>query len=620
MLRHLLVYGLLFFMAAGAKGQLQIMSNGRQIDYTGTRIQYALTPSNDFSDSAFLKLQKTSWKELTTGKIPISHVPNCVWLKIPVNSLLRYSDFNFIDINNPHVNLLQCRIVKNGKIIKTFKLSGDNVAFSTRPLPTASFVYHVNGQDYKDCDFVIATDKRYTKLDLPVEFYTETYYLGQSGLTNLLFGLFIGITIFLVIFNFYLFISIRHNLYLWYSLYLLMIAVYLGTSMGQLFKYFYPDYPFVNDIIRPAIFALSFVPQVNFFNNLMGLARKMPRVYRFNIWLLRSFVVLFIIAVASSASGNYQIQGYWVYTNRIIYPLLLIIVLCEAVYCFRNRIRYAGYAVVSFIVIVIAMVIYVLQQNEILVRNNFTSTAVYWGLFFEGMIMAYALALRFKSYKDDSERLLKESRFQQENIFKETATYQQKEMQRMSSLLHDSIGANIGFLRLETDNMPLTEAGRNKIAEGITRLGQEVRSMSHEFSPLVLQDKGLYASIAEMVKLIVHNRQIDLQFEWLGNKDRISVQYEILIYRMVQEILQNLLKHSKASSGFLQIMIEQDLVSIYAEDNGVGLGSGKSTGGLGLKSLEELVKLLKGSFKIDSDGSTGFSISIEFNQQHHENI
>jgi len=620
MLRRILLQVLLIFIYSGVQAQLNISSNGREIDYKAANIQYLLTSNNDFSDADFLSLPKEKWKYLTSTKTPISYSPYSVWLKIPINSLLKYNDFSFIDIHNPHINFLKCWIVKNGKIIRQFNRTGDNLPFSSRPLPTASFVYPIQGTLYKDADFVIATDKRYTKLDLPVHFYSEAQYLKESQTRNLITGLAIGILLFALIFNFYLYITMQVSLYLWYSLYLVMIIFYLGTSMGELFKYFYPEYPFINDIIRPAVFAFSFVPQVNFFNELMDLKTKIPKVYRFNYWLLVAFVSVFLIAVITSASGDFRVQSYWVYANRIIYPLVLLVILLEAVYCYYMRLNYSLFAVISFFGIMVFMIIYVLQQTEFIVRNNFTTTAVYWGLFFEGMIMALALAWRFKSYKEDSERLFAENQLQQENIFNETANYQQKEMQRMSSLLHDTVGANLGFLRLETDNMPLTEDGRAKIASAITQLGHEVRTMSHGFSPLVLQGKGLYQSIAEMVQLILRNNQVDLQFEWLGKKDGMTIQNEILIYRMIQEILQNLLKHSKATSGFLQIIIEQGLVSIYAEDNGIGWKNNTVSDGLGLKSLENLVELLKGSFSIDSAENKGFSISIEFNQANHEKV
>lgn len=616
----LMLCSLLLLICSAVKAQLQIFSDDRQIDYKTAEIQYLLSSTEDFSEATLRSFEQQQWKALTSTKTPISYTPYSVWLKIPINSLLKYNKFDFVDLHNPHINFLNCWIVKDGKIIRRFNRTGDNLPFSTRPLPTATFVYPIEGLLYQGADLIFVADKRYTKLDLPMFFYTESQHLKETQSRSLVVGLSIGILLFALIFNFYLFLSIRQNLYLWYSFYLLMVIFYLGTNMGEMFKYFYPDYPFFNDIIRPAVFAFSFVPQVQFFNELMDLKVKMPGIYRFNIWLLTGFIALFLIAVLTSATGNYQIQSYWVIANRIIYPLVLLIILLEALYCFQKQLKYSMFAVISFAGIVVFITIYILQQSELLPRNNFTVTAIYSGLFFEGMVMALALAWRFKSYKEDSEQMFAEHQLQQESIFKETASYQQKEMQRMSSLLHDTVGANLGFLRLETDNMPLTVEGRAKIATAITQLGHEVRAMSHGFSPLVLQHKGLYQCIAEMVQLMIKNDKIDLQFEWLGEKNGLTIPHEILIYRMVQEILQNLLKHSKATSGFLQIIIEQGLVSIYAEDNGVGLNANSVNDGVGLRSLENLVLLLKGSFKIDSAENKGFSISIEFNQPKHENL
>ena len=88
----------------------------------------------------------------------------------------------------------------------------------------------------------------------------------------------------------------------------------------------------------------------------------------------------------------------------------------------------------------------------------------------------------------------------------------------------------------------------------------------------------------------------------------------------MQEILQNLLKHSKAKNAFLQILIEQKFISIYAEDDGVGIGNNENHNGVGLKSIEKLIHLLKGTYRVQSSIQDGFSISIEFNQQSNEKI
>ena len=607
-------------MCAGLQAQLHIKYNGKEINYKGDEIEYAFIQNNNFTDSALLNIKKSEWKDLVNNKIVVSNIPSCVWLKIPINNILKYGSFNFVDINNPHINNLRCWIVKNDTIIKSFSLTGDNQTFNTRPLTTSTFVFPVAGDIYKNCSFIIATDKRFTKLDLPIFFNSENYYIQQAETKKLVIGMFLGIGFFLLLFNFYLLISIKQKLYLWYSLYLLLVIGYVCTDMGLLFKYVYSNAPYINDIIRPSTFALSFVPLLLFFNQLLSIPILQPKLYTFNKRLLLFYFSLFVVAVATAAFGNYKIQQIWLYINRIITPLVLIIILAEAIYCFIKKIRFAFFAVLSFFSLVLFFSIYSFHQNGLIVQNNFTGFSQYFGLAFEAFIIAFSLAWRYKLYKEDSERLLKENLEQQENIFKETAAWQEKEMQRMSSLLHDTVGANLGFLRLETDNMNLSVGGRNKIAEHITRIGNEVRNMSHSFSPIVLHDKGLYAAINEMVNSIKNNSTINLQHEWLGEQQKLNLQYEIIIYRIVQEILQNLLKHSKAKNAFLQIIIQQKLISIYAEDDGVGISNNENNNGVGLKSIENLVHLLKGTYRVQSTEQDGFNISIEFNQQNNEKI
>jgi signal transduction histidine kinase len=324
--------------------------------------------------------------------------------------------------------------------------------------------------------------------------------------------------------------------------------------------------------------------------------------------------------MSSVNSGNFETHGFWLKVINILGPIILLFILFQSIYFLLKKIKFAFFAFMSYSGFSFFMGLFSLQQREVIPSNYFTQYANYWAIFFEAILVALLLAWRYKLYKEDAEMLLKENIEQQEQIFIETAAWQEKEMQRISSLLHDTVGANLGFLRLEMDNMTLTTEGRNKIAEHITRIGNEVRSMSHSFSPLILMEKGLFVAIADMVNLIKINSNIDLQFEWIGKQKQIGLQYEIIIYRITQEILQNLLKHANAKTAFLQIMLEQNLISIYAEDDGIGLKNNELKNGVGLKSIENLVKVLKGSFWVESKAQEGFSISIEFNQPNNEKI
>lgn len=620
MLRFFYICIVLLCCNGAIHAQMQITYNGEPINLNTTNVEYAFTPENQYNNNQVLKKSEKFWKPLRTNKVDLLKTPNSFWLKIPINDILQTGAFDIMDVDNPHINFLKCWIVYEDSIVKEYPLTGDNLPFNTRLLSTPSFVFEINGKRYKDCSIVVVSDKKYTRLDVPIHFYSNNFYLTYTQKQNLIMGLFLGLGLFLFVFNTYLFVSLKQSLYMWYSIYLLIIIVYNCTDLGLLFTYIYPNLPKINDIIRPSIFAVSSFPLMFFFNTLLNIKTRFPKLYKFNKIILFLYFCLFIIAISTSISGNFKIQGFWVSLNRIVGPIMLVIVVVESFYCLIKKVRFAIFSVLSFSILFIFIFIYSLHQNSIIPHNYFTSTANYTGIILEAFIITFSLAWRYKLYKQDSERLLQENIAQQNLIFKEIAAWQEKEMQRISSLLHDTVGANLGFLRLTTDNMPLTEAGKKQIADHITQLGNEVRNMSHSFSPIVLEDKGLYLAVEELVRNIRNNSLINVQFEWLGNKKEISLQYQIIIYRIVQELIQNILKHANATNAFVQMLIEDDLVSIYVEDDGIGLPDDISNNGIGLKSIEKLITLLKGNIRTESTINEGFSVSIEFKPNKNENI
>jgi signal transduction histidine kinase len=281
---------------------------------------------------------------------------------------------------------------------------------------------------------------------------------------------------------------------------------------------------------------------------------------------------------------------------------------------------FAKFYFLSFIFFLVFTSIYSLAQKEIIVSNSFTNYSNYWAIISETIIATALLVWQYKFYRDEALQLQQKNNKLQHEVYKETVAWQEKELLRLSSILHDTVGANLGFLRLETDNMPLTIDGRNYIADYITRIGNEVRSMSHTFSPFVLKNKGLFESINEVIKNINNNTSINLQFEWLGEKEIILLSYQGIVYQIVQELLQNMLKHSQATTAFLQIITEENIVNIYVEDDGIGFIQNKTTQGIGLKNIENLMKLLHGNFIIKTNHGEGTNISIEFKMKSYENI
>ncbi|MFY7651183.1 MAG: sensor histidine kinase [Chitinophagaceae bacterium] len=612
-LRSLLLL-LLLFLSITVVGQLKFNFNGKPLNVQTTNISYTILNKDSLNKENLFAIKASDWKKLTSTQLKISYTPFTFWLKLPLGELQQIEDFDYIHVNSPHLNRLKCWIITNDSIVHEFALTGDNLPFNTRVLNIPAFAFPVQGYLKKDYYFIVAADKRYTKLDLPIEILSTSTLITKQESNYIMAGIFLGLGIFLFIFNLYLFISTYQILYFWYSLYLFSILLYIAVNLGFLFQFVYPAYPQMNDIFRPAILAFSGFPLLFFFNGLLNLKENFPLLFSFNKKILYTWLILFILAIITSTKNQYQIQGFWVQVNRTVGPIMLMIVLIEAYYCLYKRAKYAGFAAISFTGLTVFLTIFSLQQGEIIASNRFTENANYLGLLFETLVITYLLAWRFKTYKDEAEKLLEDKLTIQENLFTETVKFQEQELNRLSSLLHDNIGANLGLLRLAIDNMDLTAASRQKIGEQIMHLGEEVRHLSHALSPLALQSKGLQKSIEDQVQKIRNFTNIQLKVEWLGEVKSLPEQYSVITYRIVQELLQNMVKHSKATNSILQILIADSTVSIYCEDDGVGLPNNPNTtsSGLGLKSIEKMIGILNGHFAIEAKENEGFSLSIEF--------
>jgi two-component system, sensor histidine kinase LadS len=594
------------------KGQVELKVGEKPVPVAGAGIQYLFTDSMSYSHSAVQMLMKNDW-QIFSDEVKVSYQPQVLWLKIPLSRIAAIEEFELLSVDNPHLNEIGCWVIRSGNINISFPPTGDHLFFSSRPIPATSFVFPLEAANRSTDTLLLAIEKRSSRLDVPLWFYKEKSFLFSQQQSYLLKGLLCGLILLLIIFNLLLFASSFEAVYAWYGIYLVSILVFFTADAGLLFQFLYPDHPHLNDLTRPFAFAFSLVPLLLFFNALLNIRRNFPGIYKLNWIVLVIYLLVFFSALATSITGNHLLQERWLHVNSVLVPGILLIFLTEAVFLVMRQVRFAWFALLSFSIFTIAITFYSLGQNGLIRENFLIQHAHYGGILMDCLIVSLSLVWRYYSFRSDARRLQLESMNHQKQIFEETTAWQKQEMQSFSSLLHDNVGAHLGFLRLKVDKMELSESGRREVAGLVTELGNEVRHMSHHFSPLPLQDKGLFRAVEEMVQRVRSDSSIALQFEWLGNRKPLGVQYELLGYRVLQELLQNLLKHSRASEAILQIIQEEQIFVIYLEDNGIGSGDlADANKGIGLKSIKQLILLLKGRISVTTEENKGFSISIEF--------
>ena len=610
------------FISTGLCAQISIWEDEAIVDPAKAEVKYQVLDQGSISDSTLNRLLTKEWTPLS-GPFALKNMPQTVWVKIPCNQLS--VDTKWLLINDRHINEIKVWIVKNGEIVKSFPITGDHFNFESRPFPTIDFVFPLPTKELDSCELLIACDKRHVKTILPIHLLSDGSYFQQAESKNIFQGILLGLVAIMLLYNFSLFFATRLSLYIWYGIYLSTVFVYFFAEMGYFFQYITPHLPSWNDVFPVGVIASSFIPFIIFINQMLELKKNQPWFFKINNGFLIGFTFILITGILFSFYGDFVIQEYWLRIYSIISPTFLLILLLESLVCLKKKIPFATYTSLSILSLILMSAVYLLLDAGLLPMNIITSNALVVGITIEICIMTIAIAARFDSYKKASELLAIKQEREKDQIIKTISDFKEQEMLRFSNMLHDSVGARLSAIRLNIEAMNKLDEDDNKsarisaITEDIGNLADEVRIFSHQLSPVLLEEKGLIETISNLIKAINRSGVLHIQFEPIGSGRKILFHYELLLYNIVQELIQNIIRHAQATEVIVQLILEEDLISVYAEDNGKGFDTTKVFEGLGLTQIKKLTGFVNGSFNMQSSKS-GTIISIEFNLKHNETI
>lgn len=198
----------------------------------------------------------------------------------------------------------------------------------------------------------------------------------------------------------------------------------------------------------------------------------------------------------------------------------------------------------------------------------------------------------------------------------------QQEQQRIASELHDSVcqlltSSNIRLEALKHDKLPLSAVESiDKIGHIIEECLKQTRSLIFGLSCPILKEFGLCAALEELCSSMSTEHAVI--FEFVSNAETlpIAMDQQIVLYRFVRELMNNVVKHSKAETAHINVVHEMNRLLIYVEDNGIGFdaqtaGRGFScNGGFGLFNLSEYIQHANGTMAINSTPENGTQISL----------
>ena len=161
------------------------------------------------------------------------------------------------------------------------------------------------------------------------------------------------------------------------------------------------------------------------------------------------------------------------------------------------------------------------------------------------------------------------------------------------------------------DNMAVFERSLDMIDTSI----KELRRVAHNMMPEMLTKFGLDEALKEYCSTVNATKLLSVKYQSLGMETRLDKAIEIIVYRIIQELLNNILKHAAASEAFIQLIRDNDRLNIVVEDNGKGFDTAllENSKGAGWVSIRSRVEYLKGELDIHSEPGKGVLINMEFN-------
>jgi signal transduction histidine kinase len=232
------------------------------------------------------------------------------------------------------------------------------------------------------------------------------------------------------------------------------------------------------------------------------------------------------------------------------------------------------------------------------------------GILLAGMVGLFALAMGYvvifvvyqrRIISRDLEKQKLETDYQRK-LLHAVIDSQEAERKRIAHDLHDEIGTLLSTSRLYFNQLSPGRAEEQltlvsgKLNLLFDEMMSNIRRISHDLRPVILENLGLTEAI-ENIRHKLMEAGIAFDFTYTGTIS-LSREAELILYRIIQELINNTLKHAQASRIVLQMEEDGDRLNITYSDNGVGFTRAEASAGLGLKSIESRLSLMETSLQI----------------------
>lgn len=580
-------------------------------------VWYLKDVNSNFTIDSLLKKDR-EFSLLSNNKLSFGHGNAPFWLRISLKNEDSLAYKKLLEVEYAFLDEVNLFLENNGKIVYQSDTLGWKYPYSDRIFKHYNPVFPVTINGKSSLTAYLRIYRGSLSMIPPIRIWNEEDFYENEIKRKFIWGGFGGILLFVAVIGFFLFLYFRKNLYLFYSIYILMSLFYVLLNKGFFLEYYQDGFLIFYSkntrqvfMILNILFTQLFIKEYLFSN------------YKFPKWLLLIFRISILICVLGIVMLWYEKyagenQILIPQNARLLFPFTLLLPIFFNFYLvFYSYFKKIDIVASKFYLIGISPIVifatlstarnYGIVPNHLLLETEGSMIS----FLFDILTLAVGLGYRYKILRDEKE-------YQQKLVY-EGQLKLLHERANISRDLHDNVGSQLSVISSSLDNIGFLAEKQKLTSEKVEAVNEFVREAIQSLRDTIWATNQEAFSLAEFrarVQQYIHKYyqfetcQILVNFE--ENDINLSSSQTLNLFRIIQESLNNTIKYAQASNISINFRIVDKQIHLNIIDNGVGFDveSKKAEPHFGLLNMQKRVNEIDGKLNIKSKLGAGTNIEV----------
>jgi signal transduction histidine kinase len=648
-MKRLLLFYCLFIFAIDLNGANKKESSLIEIgkEFTDARIGQSLFYFKDETENlTFSQILQNSDhffnQKFSQNEILLGFSPNDYWFTFTAKNTSADTLLFYLTLANPNTDELDVYFLSSIDTL-SFSPVGDNFLYPKTSYAARNYAFPLSFPPNENCKVFIKLSAQLEPIEIPIFLSSESFYFKRAKNDFFYLGVFTGLFFLFILFLICLYFFSKNNVFLYYANLNLIIFLFYISQTGFGFQYIWPNYPIVQKLM-PSLTVFGFLLLTTFFiKNLFNLAIRFSNFNKLfnliNVLLVLSFIFNYIYSFSPFERPlPFQISFYILNFILILYGgIFTVMILYSWLKLKRQDVIWAFIGPFLHIIKNASLVIFnskiikYLIQDKSLYDFNIIKTHVFLpNIFFfidftQIILISIILANYFR--KINNEYILGSRRLNDLQRKSISAIVSGQEKQRQKLILKIDAEIKREVTKLITNVRIAKQVLQNKserelleeIESDFKILEQNLDNLSFDKLPVALESGNFLLAIKDVFQTLERNEGVKVNFEFSSKEDFNLTDFEkINVYRIVQEIVSNILKHAYANEINVIINNRNRMFNLTVKDNGVGFDKINSfkNDGIGLPNMFSRVKSMNGELVVEAKSGEGTTLNIFFPYQN----